>query len=130
MYDWWFSKNMAITSGLLYVQKKFNGPVVKFHYLCIDILFKLSTDRSIYFASGFGFDFLIKKNDDIEHKTINRVDITFIFAVGFYLNLWKDKLFLNGEIRARAVLNPLEFVSWGKRRIATTSIEAGITFPL
>ena len=129
-HDYWFNKNMAITSELVYLQKKFNLPIVKFHYMSLDILFKISSVRIMYAAVGLGFDFLFHRNHDPEHVHVSPVNISLIIALGFYFNLWNNDIFFNAEIRVRAMLNYVEFLTWGKRHIAHTSIEFGIAVPL
>ena len=129
-HDYWFNPRMAVTSELVYLQKKFNGPMVRFHYVCLDILFKVSSARMMYAAIGFGLDFLLFRNHDAEHVHVSRVDISLILVLGFYFNLWIQSIFFNGEIRVRAALNYVEFLSWGKRHIAHASIEFGLAFPL
>ena len=128
-YDFWFTKNMAVSAEVLYLKKRFDLPIVRFNYVCFDLLFKLSSNKSIYGVAGIGFDVLVKRNYDPEHVKINKTDICLILGVGFYINLWNQKVFLNGEIRLRTALTRVEFKSWGKRYMTTASIEVGLVFP-
>jgi hypothetical protein len=130
LYDFWFTKNLAVSTEVLYLKKKFDLPVMNFNYVCFDILFKVSSSKSVYGVIGAGLDILVKRNYDPEHVKVNKADISLILGLGFYLNLWKQAVFLNGEIRVRTAFTRVEFASWGKRYIATTSVEVGLAFPI